>query len=230
MNVWCSYCETLAGLFNLATAPAPATSPVVEATFRRGDNGGPGWGYRLRAGTPVNFDMAGETGRLLWDPSHGFDADPFSSVAPVQLIITRGDAGKARWSVGTSVFLDHPLVFANNIAEIRITAKLNNPPAACLVQWDFIELATSDLAGNWEKLICPALPVASQSPVVTGGNPPPGKPQSLTSQTAVIQFNHVVRELHLRGQVSLRANHVRGSAADLGPDTMSGTITVYPAA
>lgn len=226
----CSYCQPYSGLFS-GTREVDL-GLIASARFRVGSNGDgtvdqipDNWGYGL--GHDVQQPPA-HAGLLTWDPTHEAANDRFSSVAQVLLEVTQS---RTRFSVGTNKFLvDNQGIPADAFVDrVRIVADLGaNPPRACFIQWDHIDLFLLEPDGNCEQLTSPALPLASKLPVIQDFNLPFGQPPPLTRQEAHFHFqNKDVKQLLLRGQVTLRANHVYGQEDDLGLDHLTGSILVY---
>ena len=226
----CSYCQPYSGLFS-GTRDVDLAM-ITSARFRIGSNGdGPvdninaNWGYGL--GHDPQQPPA-HVGLITWDPTHEAANDRLSSVAQVLLEVTQS---RVRFSVGTSKFLvDNQGIPADAfIDRVRIVADLGaNPPRACFIQWDRIDLFLTEPDGACEQLTSPALPLASKTPVIADFSPPFGQPPPLTRQEAHFHFqNKDVKELLLRAQVTLRANHVYGQEDNLGQDHLTGSILVY---
>ena len=230
----CSYCPIFCCEANEAPTRADFDKAYLVAQFQVGGNKVTG-DLKTDAEYELTKGKERAAGELVWDPCHTRPTGRFSSVAPVTLEVTRGGA---RFSVGTCPFISLPGTGKEDeyryINEIWVSAVVAGGQPQRVIQWDSIDFLLIEEDGHREELSSYCLPrgARQQEPRRAATRPViPDELRPVAAQTGLFQLTgNPIVEFQLRGQVTLRANEVYGTAAmraDLRPNDLQGFILVY---
>jgi hypothetical protein len=238
MGSYCSCRSEILG--SIVSREVKAANVFLTAAFRVGSNQTsrrgrnpptklPGYQLEIPGGRRVPDG----DGDLVWDPSHTEARSPFFSVACVRLNLS---PKLACWSVGTNPFIVQPSPPKYlQISEIWFSAYVRGVKGAAeqptrLLQWDHIDLTLVRDDGNRESVsaVClprAAIPEESRKSAETRKKPT-GKP-AYRAQFARFKLNEDgVVEIQIQGQITLRANWIYNTRANLGPDDIGGAIHI----
>lgn len=199
------------------------------AAFRVGDNSArPDGIHEYLLAESDGGDRA--LGSLVWDASHDTPDSAFFSVAQVILDVT---AERVAWAVGTSDFISIvPNPKFKNISKVEIAAAVGSHHLNRMVRWDSIDVTFfCDGQGYYEHFSSPCLPHLAVTPAkprraAQAGNEEQGT-GALQQFVEILPNDDNVTRVHIRGQITLRANSAGTSRSGLKADDLQGKIVVF---
>lgn len=206
------------------------TSPASRfiASFRVGDNSARPDGVHEYLLAESDGE-AKALGNLVWDASHEMADSPFVSVAQVILDVK---TDRVKWAVGTTDFISIvPSPRFKNIRKIEIAAAVGSRELHRMVRWDSIEVTFfCDGQGYYEHFSSPCLPhVATSLAKPRRGAHAADEDQGTGALQQFVEISpndDNVTRVHIRGQISLRANS-GGAGSELNADDLQGKILVF---
>lgn len=209
------------------------TSPGSQfmASFRVGDNSSAKGSLHEYMLTEAEKGPKSQ-GQLVWDASHTSADSPFASVAQVILDV-RPD--RVKWAVGTSGFIsidpDHKTRY-KHIKKLEIAAATGTRERDRLVQWDLLEVTFfCDGQGYFETFSSPCLPRVATAPPSHSRRGAHAeeeiKERGFQQFVEICPNDDNVTRVHVRGQVTLRANCSGGGRSELNADDLRGRVLVF---
>ena len=206
------------------------TSPGSRfiASFRVGDNSARPDGvheYQLAE----SEGGAKALGHLVWDANHDTADSPFGTVAHVILDVK---ADRVKWSVGTSDFISiMPNPKFKSIRKIEIAAGTGTRELHRMVRWDSIDVTFfCDGQGYYEHFSSPCLPAVASTHAKSRRAAHAEDAQEtgpLQQFVEICPNDDNVTRVHIRGQITMKANSVGTGHSELNPDDLFGKILVF---